>query len=189
LRDRHRHDLGGEATRVRGFRSFAVALERVPVLRLAIDVILGGDDFAGMAHVALFERAPQTVVDHRVDQLAISHAQSLADAWQQVGRIAHRLHAAGDRDVDIAGANRLCRQHHRFEARPAHLVDCERGHMVRETTAQRCLPRRRLAQPGRHDVPHDAFVDDRWIDGGASDGLAHRDGAADTMTASGIRPW
>ena len=100
------------------------------------DVVVLGDDLAGVAHVALLERAPQAVVDHRVDELAVAHAQAFAHARQQVRAVAHRLHAAGDRDVDVAGANALGGQHHGLEPRAAHLVDGQRGDVIGEPAAR-----------------------------------------------------
>ncbi len=49
--------------------------------------------------------------------------------------------------------------------------------LVRQATAERGLPRRILAQPGRDNVAHDAFVDAVGIDAGALHGFAHDDGA------------
>ena len=46
-----------------------------------------------------------------------------------------------------------------------------------ETAAQCRLPGRRLAEAGRDDVAHDAFVDDGGVDAGAGDGFADDDGA------------
>ena len=105
LRDRR---SAGSRRRTRPRRSRArrllMAARGVVVLRVAADVVVLGDDLAGVAHVALLERAPQAVVDHRVDDLAVAHAQPVAHARQQVGAVAHRLHAAGDGDVDVADA-------------------------------------------------------------------------------------
>ena len=65
------------------------------------------------------------------------------------------------------------RQHHRLQARAAHLVDGERGDVVGESALERGLPRRRLARAGRHDVAHDALVHARRIDAGARHRLAN----------------
>ena len=47
--------------------------------------------------------------------------------------------------------------------------------VVGQAAAQRRLPGRRLAESGRDDVAHDAFVDDRRVDAGAAHGLADDD--------------
>ena len=112
-------------------------------------------------------------MDHRVDDLAVAHAQPFAHARQQVRRVAHRLHAAGDRDVDVAGGDALRREHHRLQARAAHLVDRQRRDAIGQPAVERRLPRRVLAEAGRDDVAHDAFVDDGRVDAGARDRFAH----------------
>ena len=94
-----------------------------------------------------------------------------------VRAVAHRLHAAGDGDVDVAGLDALLREHHGLEARAAHLVDGERGDVIGEAALERRLPRRRLADAARDDVAHDAFVDDGGIDARARHRFAHDHGA------------
>ena len=84
-----------------------MALDGIAVLAFAIDVVVARDDLAGVPHVALLEGAPQAVVDHRVDDLAVAHAQAFARAIEQVGAVAHRLHAAGDDHLGVADADRL----------------------------------------------------------------------------------
>ena len=92
---------------------------------------------------------------------------------QQVRAVAHRLHAAGDDDVDVAERDALRGEHHGLEAGAAHLVDRQRRHAGIETAAERRLPRGRLAEPGADDVAEDALVDGAGIDAGARDRLAH----------------
>ena len=87
-----------------------------------------------------------------------------ADAGKQVRAVAHRLHAAGHGDVDVAGLNALVGEHDGLETRAAHLVDGERGDVIGEPALERRLPGRRLAGAGRDDVAHDAFVDRGGID-------------------------
>jgi hypothetical protein len=98
LRNRHGQDLGVESPGCGSLGGFAVTLERIGVLRLTSDAAFAGHDFAGITHVPVLEAAPEAVVDHRVDHLAVTHAQTLACARQQVRRVAHRLHAAGHND-------------------------------------------------------------------------------------------
>ena len=123
--------------------------------------------------MAVLERAPQAVVDQRVDDLAVAHPESFANAWQQVGRVAHRFHAAGDRDVDVASRDALSREHDGFQSRPAHLVDRQRGNMVGEAAVERRLARRILSVAGLDDVAHDALVDRRGIDSRPPNRFAH----------------
>ena len=170
LRNRDRQDLVLEPAGLGRPRRLLVTARGVLVLRGAIDVVVLGHDLAGVPHVALLERAPQPVVDHRVDDLAVAHAQPVAHPRQQVRAVAHRLHAAGDRHVDVAHRDRLVGEHHRLQSRPADFVDGERGDVIGQAAAQRRLARRILSEAGRDDVAHDAFVDDRGVDAGP----AHR---------------
>ena len=171
LRNRDRQDLVGEVAVGGRARRLLMAARGVLVLRGAADVVVLGDHLAGVAHVALLERAPEAVVDHRVDDLAVAHAQAVAHARQQVRAVAHRLHAAGDGDVDVADADALVREHHRLQSRAAHLVDRQRRDVIGQAAVQRRLPRGVLAEPGGHDVAHDAFVDDLRVDAGAAHGF------------------
>ena len=116
-------------------------------------------------------------MDHQVLDLAVAHAQAVAQPGQRVRRVAHGLHAAGHHDLGIAQAHRLRGQHHGLQSRAADLVDGERADRVGQPGLERGLPRRRLAQAGRDDVAQDALVDLRRIQPGARDRLAHREGA------------
>src|SRR5256714_1874499 len=52
----------------------AVRGERVLVLLLARNIVALGDDLARVAHVVILERAPQAVVNHRVNESSVAHA-------------------------------------------------------------------------------------------------------------------
>ena len=58
----------------------------------------------------LGERVGEPVVGHRVDRVDVAHAEAEAGAGQQVRSVRHRLHAAGDADLELAGADRLGRR-------------------------------------------------------------------------------
>ena len=107
----------------------------------------------------------------------VSHAQPLARSRQQVRRVAHRLHPAGDGDLDIARRDGLLREHHSLQPGAAHLVDGQRRDVVGKAAAQRGLSGRRLADAGRDDVAHDAFLDARRVDAGAAHRFANHEGA------------
>jgi hypothetical protein len=115
LRNRHPHDLVAEPAGGGCIARLAMTVEGVVVLAFPADLVLGGDDLAGVAHVTLLERAPQAVVDHRVDHRAVAEPHPLARFRQQVRTVAHRLHPAGDYDARVAGGDGLCRQHHRLQ--------------------------------------------------------------------------
>ena len=44
---------------------------------------------------------------HRVDRGLVAHAEAEARAGKQIGSVRHRLHATGDADREVAGADRL----------------------------------------------------------------------------------
>jgi hypothetical protein len=111
-------------------------------------VIELGDDLAGTAHVPLFKVAPEAVLDHGVQQLTVAHAEPFAHPREQVRRVAHRLHAASDGDVDISRPDGLGGKHDRLQAGSTDLVDRERRHMVGEAAAQSRLTRGILTEPG-----------------------------------------
>ena len=173
LRNGDRQDLVGEPALPGGVGGLAMAGRGVGVLLGAPDGILLGDHLARHAHVALLEAAPETVVDQRVDQLPVAHAQPFAHARQQIRRVAHRLHAAGDGNLDVAGRDALRREHHRLEPGAADLVDRQRRDVIGKPAVQRRLPRRVLAVARLDDVAHDALVDRGRIDAGAPHRLAH----------------
>ena len=77
--------------------------------------------------------------------------------------------------------HRLCdalsREHDGLQPRPAHLIDRQRGDVISEAASQCGLTCRRLTEPRRDDVAHDAFLDDGRVDAGARNGLTDHDGA------------
>src|SRR5690606_28088463 len=95
---------------------------------------------------------------------------------EQVRRVGHRFHAAGDDHFRRAGLDQVVAQHHRLHARAADLVDRGASGRRRHLGAQRRLPRRRLAQPGRQHATHDHLVD--LVGGEAGMGERAGDGGA-----------
>ena len=61
------------------------------------------DVLGGGAHVIVVEGVPQTVADHGVDDLLVTHAGAPALLGQGIGSGGHVLHAAGHHDVGVAG--------------------------------------------------------------------------------------
>ncbi len=110
-------------------------------------------------HRHIFECAPQSIVQHRIEHLLRSELPAFASAGQQKRSPAHAFHAAGDDQSSIAGANRLISQHHGLEARTANLVDRQRGDSRRQTGVECRVPSRRLAQSGCQHAAHDHLVD------------------------------
>ena len=107
-------------------------------------------------------------MNHGVHDFGVAEAVAGARAGQQIGRVGHGLHAAGDDDFALAEHHALRRQRHGFEARAAHLIDGHRGDALMQSAAERGLARRILSQPGLEHVAHDDFVDGRRLDARAA---------------------
>ena len=78
---------------------------------------------------------------------------------QQVGGLAHRLHAAGDADLEVAGADRLVGEPDRAHARGADLVDRLRGDLLRDPGLDLGLARGDLALAGLQHLAEDDLLD------------------------------
>ncbi len=174
---RDRDDLVVEATRFLGGDRPLMRAQRELVLRLTRHVVLRRHALGVQAHVDVAGRAPQTVVDRRVDQRPVAEPVAGARLRQQVWREVHVLHAPRHHEVGVAGANGRCAQHHRLEPGAAHLVDGGRAHAFRQPRLERRLPSRRLAGPGLQNLADDRLVDALRGDAGALDGGADGDGA------------
>ena len=157
--DGDRHDLGSEAALGDGRQRPLVAAQGVFVLLLAGDAALFGDRFGAHAHVVVVPGRPQAVEDDRVLHRGRAHAIAEAGFRQQVRALAHALHAAGDDQRRIAGADRVAGLVDRLEARGAHLVERGRIGRGRDARGDRRLPGRRLARAGLDDLAHDDLVD------------------------------
>ena len=94
-----------------------------------------------------------------VDGAAMAHAVAGARAVEQIGRVAHALHAAGDDDIRRARAQKVVGDHGRLHARAAHLVDRRRARREGQPRADRRLTRRRLTLARRQHAAHQDFVD------------------------------
>ena len=127
-----------------------------------------GNVIGFVAHRAILERAPETVVEHRVDRLPIAKFPALAHARQQIGSTAHALHAAGDDHLGIFGADRLIGQHHGLQSRTANFVHAHRRHRRRQFSREGRLPGRGLTDTGRQDVTQNHIVDLVDVDAGAA---------------------
>ena len=71
----------------------------------------------------LVKRVVEAVVGHAVLQGHVAVLEAVAALGQQVRGVGHRLLAAGDDDVELAGADELVGERDRVEAREADLVD------------------------------------------------------------------
>ena len=125
-------------------------------------------DLAGLVdHLLLGEGVGEAVVGHRVDRADVAHAEAEAGARQQVGRLAHRLHAAGDGDLGVAGADRHVGDAERAHARGADLVDRLRGDLLGDAALDLGLARGDLPLAGLQDLAEDDLLDLLRVDAGA----------------------
>ena len=120
----------------------------------ALRVLLG----AG-AHGDLVDGAEQAVVHHRVDQGTVAHAVALTGLGQQVGRLGHRLHAAGHDDVGLARLDVEIGEVDGVDAREAHLVDGGGRDAERDAGVDRRLAGCHLAGAGQQHLAHEDVVD------------------------------
>ena len=134
--------------------------ERVGILLLAGELITFSAILGEGPHQApLVVGVLEAVQKHMVDGAAVAHAIAGAGAVEEVGRVAHALHAAGDDDVGRARAQEVVRDHRRLHARAAHLVDRGRASRERQSGPDRRLTRRGLALARRQYAAHQDFVD------------------------------
>ena len=124
------------------------------------------------------ELVVERVVGHRVDQRGVAVLEALAGLRQQVRRLGHRLHAAGDDDLVLAGADQLVGHRDRVDAREADLVDRDRRDVHRDAAVDRRLAGGVLPGAGADDLAHDHVVDlvagdagllERALDGDATE--------------------
>ena len=158
LRDRDRDDLVVEQAVLGRARSQLVRPRRELVLLLAGEVVASVVVLGGQAHRDLVDGAEQRVVGHRVHHRPVAVLDALAAADQDVRGVGHRLHATGDHDVELAGADQLVGQGDRIEPGQADLVDGQRRHVQGDATGDRRLPGGDLAGTGLDDVAHDHVV-------------------------------
>ncbi len=100
---RDAHDLLGERAVLIGRLRALQALDGEGVLRLARElIVLRGVLRVGAHQAALVVGVLETVEEHVVLDLGVAEPGAGAHLGQQVGRIGHALHAAGDDDIPAA---------------------------------------------------------------------------------------
>ncbi len=129
------------------------------VLGGAREAVLVRGGFREAAHRLAVPRALQPVVEHVVDQLGVTHAVSGSGLEQQVGRIAHRLEPARQRERGAAGADLVRRQHQGVHAGAAHLVHGRGRHGGRDAGGERGLACGRLPEACRQHAAEDHLVE------------------------------
>ncbi len=150
-------------------------VEREFVLLGPPNFILLGDDLSSAAHVIVFKGTPQTVINHCVNEFAVSHPVTFARFEKQVRGIAHRFHSAGDHHLRIAELDALRCQHHCLQPRTADLVYRDSRNRRRQTSTQRCLSRRVLAQARLNYATHNYFVNLFCLDSCPLNAFTHHD--------------
>ena len=114
---------------------------------------------------------------HQVDQRPVAEPVAEARLREHVRRVRHRLHPAGDDELDVAGADHRVGDLDRADRRGAHLVDRVGGRLDREPGPDRRLARRRLAGAALEHLAHDHVVRLLRLDPGALERRADRDRA------------
>ena len=120
------------------------------------------------------EGVPQSVLDHRVDEIEVAHLLAGAQIGR-VGRLAHGFLAARHHDGAVAVADRLGAQRHGAQARAAHHVDRPGRRAVGHARVLRGLARRVLALRRRQDLAEDDFGDVFGLDARALERVLDRD--------------
>ncbi len=167
LRDLYRGDLLVEDPVLRRLRGELVGAGGECVLLLASQAQCGVVPLRGLAHRHVVECVGQAVVRHRVEHLDRAVLVALARIGEQVRRVRHRFHAAGDDDLELAGTDELVGERDRVEAGEADLVDRDRRRAHADAGFDRGLPGGDLPGAGLQDLAHDHVLDLLGRDAGA----------------------
>ena len=136
------------------------------VLLLTGNVELLGDIFSRDTHVVLVIHIPQTIDDHGIGQLGITHAKAVARIVKHMRRGTHVFLATGDDDLRVAALDGLRCQMHGLEAAAADLAHHEGRHRIRQTGADHRLARRVLTETGGQHLTQNDFTDLLGLDAG-----------------------
>jgi hypothetical protein len=103
--------------------------------------------------------ARNAVHHHVIDDPVMPGAIARSRFRQQIRRVGHALHAAGNDDLGGAGTDDIVRQHGGFHAGSTDLVDGGGAGRIRQFSPARRLPRRRLTLSCRQHAAHEHFID------------------------------
>ena len=175
------NSLGGLLLRMEGKLVQLLTADGVVAVLLLVGLV-GADVLGGHAHVHVEAGGiPQSVVDHRVDQLALAHggAHAVAVAALHHGERSHVhvLHAACNDDVGIAGLDHLGSHVDAVQTGAADDVDGDGGGLDGQAGLQGSLTSDVLAQTGLDDAAHVDMVDLLRLNVGAVQSLLDDDGA------------
>ncbi len=152
------HDFLIERTGFVSGEGPGIAPESVGVLMFPGITAIAGDPFAQLPHVPVFVGIPQPVVNQAVDDLGVSQFFAAPHLGQEIRRLAHAFHPAGDHEVGFLEPDHLVRQDHRLESRPANLVDGRRPDAFRQPAFEGRLAGGGLADSGGDHVSQDHFL-------------------------------
>lgn len=175
--DHDRDDLVSDPPRLGRLAGQLLRADREFVHVGAGDLELVGDLARLVDHLLVGEGVGEPVVGHRVERLDVAHPEAEARVRQQVRSLAHRLHAAGDGDLEVAGADRLVGDPERAHARGTDLVDGFRGDLLRDAALDLGLARGDLALAGLQHLAEDDLLDLLGADAGALQRRLDRDPA------------
>jgi len=134
------------------------AFDCIGILLLAGELVMGRRVLGEGSHqptpvIGIF----QTIQEHVIDDLRMAETHTAPRLWQQIGRVRHTLHSAGDHDIRRASGDQVMSQHRRLHAGPTHLVDGCAACCLRNACTQTCLSGWGLALTGRQHVAEDDF--------------------------------
>src|SRR5271166_2323472 len=138
--DCDRSNFGVEASA--GLRRSSALLrhERKLVLLVARDLVLPGQNFSRLAHQHLCHRAEESVAIHTIDKLLIAEAISPARALQIIRKPRHRLGAARQHAIEVAGGDLLEGKRDGLDAGSACLIHSVGWHFLRNAASDGNLP-------------------------------------------------
>lgn len=129
------------------------------VLLQAGELVLGGAILTKGAHgAATLVGVFQAVEHHVVNNAVMPDAVAAARLGQQVGGVAHALHAAGHQNIGAAGQQHVVRQHGCAHARAAHLAQRDCSCAVRQAALEGRLAGWCLALAGHQAIAHQHLV-------------------------------
>jgi hypothetical protein len=156
----HGRDLGDEGAAFDRRERVGQGAERVVVLLLPGELERLGAILGEGAHqAALVIGVLQPVEEHVVVGLLMSDPRAAAHGRQQVGRVRHAFHAAGDDHVGLPEGKAVPGDHRRLHPRAAHLVERGRGHVFAQPGEKPRLARGGLTLTGGQNAAHQDLVD------------------------------
>src|SRR5712692_5530361 len=141
-----------------------LALQRKLIQLFTGQVIFGADIFRCDAHMTTLKRVHQTIADHLIYQLAVTHAVAKASFLQQIGGTAHTLHATSNYYFRVTKPNRLRGQYDGFQTTPTDFIDSHRGNMNGQPGVDRCLTSGILAESCLKHIAHNHLVNLVWFE-------------------------